>query len=118
MLTVAEQTKNISLSICDCGGCLYIGQEGIWASDITGEYKDLIQNAFDPQATIELEACQSARGEESIAHRFKEILPNAKVYGYTGNALGLYFIDETIRNIKPWGEHGRWIEVKLQKCKK
>jgi RHS repeat-associated protein len=100
------------------GEGLYVGHEGIWASDITGEYKDLIKSAFDPQATIELEACQGARGNESIAHKFKEVLPDAKVYGYTGNALDLYFLDETIRNIKPWGKHGKWVEVKLQKCKK
>ncbi len=100
------------------GEGLYIGQEGIWAYDISGEYKDLIKDVFDSQAVIELEACQSASGENSIAHKFKEVLPNAKVYGYTGNALDLYFLDETIGNIKPWGKHGKWIEVELQKCGK
>lgn len=100
------------------GEGLYIGQEGIWAYDISGEYKDLIKDVFDSQAVIELEACQSASGENSIAHKFKEVLPNAKVYGYTGNALDLYFLDETIGNIKPWGKHGKCIEVELQKCGK
>ena len=46
--------------------------------------KNTIQRNFDPRAEIFLRACESAKGETSIAAEFKSLLPDATVKGYEG----------------------------------
>jgi len=50
----------------------------------------LIQSVFEEEALIELEACYSAFfNGKSIAHKFKNALPKAHVWGYTGKSFPL-----------------------------
>jgi len=46
---------------------------------------NLVKDVFAPNATIELRGCYTATGPDSICRQFKKTLPNARVYGYTGN---------------------------------
>lgn len=98
----------------ESGGGLLIGQKGKASSGIwnfepspTSEFpaadnyhidslRDLITDAFDPQALIELAGCGTAYPGSggSIAEDFKEILPDASVWGYTDTA--------SIHDFFPW----------------
>lgn len=78
------------------------------------DYRELLQAVFfddpcDPcdVVVIELEACYSAG---SIGKAFKSILPNAEVWGYTGNATPYwpFYMWETLG-----ATNGEWVEVKL-----
>jgi len=113
------------------GGGLLIGQKGeassgIWNFEPSPQsnypaadnyhidsLRDLIAEAFDPQASIELAACGTAypSSGNSIAEDFKEILPDASVWGYTNTAL----IHDIFRWIhKPDKEVGsEFVEVNL-----
>jgi RHS repeat-associated protein len=51
-----------------------------------GDIQNLVVATFDSVARIELQACYSAFGPDSIAHSFKQALPGASVWGYTGPA--------------------------------
>jgi len=64
-------------------------------------------NAFASNALIELEACYSAYGTDSIAHKFKQTLPNASVWGYTGWAMPIPII-----TVQESFAFGGWTEVK------
>jgi hypothetical protein len=61
------------------------------------DVKDLVQNAFAPNAVIELEACYSAYGSTSIATVFKQVLPNARVWGFPGTTRKIPAVWETFK---------------------
>jgi len=71
------------------------------------DLKSLIINAFASDALIELEACYSAFGVDSIAHKFKKTLPNASVWGYTGWAMPVLVV-----GMQESFAFGGWTEVK------
>jgi hypothetical protein len=78
------------------GSGLAIGDHGITVGMLRNKYyRELIMSAFSSNATIQLEGCYTAAGENSIAYAFKEILPNALVYGYTGPSQPYPFLAET-----------------------
>jgi len=66
-----------------------------------------IINVFASDALIELEACYSAFGSDSIAHRFKKSLPSVSVWGYTGWAMPVPVI-----GVHGGFSFGGWTEVK------
>ena len=71
------------------------------------DLKTLIINTFASDALIELEACYSAYGTDSLAHKFKKTLPNASVWGYTGWAMPIPII-----TVQESFAFGGWTEVK------
>ena len=71
---------------------------------------------FDSEAVIELEACYSASyyGEDetgSIGYAFKKLLPDAKVFGYTGKCAYIPIVRETIEHPRDW--RSEWVEIIL-----
>ncbi|MBU4478870.1 MAG: hypothetical protein KKH34_07290, partial [Candidatus Omnitrophica bacterium] len=80
------------------------------------EFSTIITKSFEQNAVIQLEGCYTAFGNNSIAHEFKNILPDAHVFGYTGPAKPWFFlIDET------WPEFwngSEWIEIREEGCLK
>jgi hypothetical protein len=72
--------------------------------------KEIIQRAFLSDATIKIEACDSAG---PICESIKSMLPSSHVYGFTGRAFSLWgLVDEFF----PWFGSD-WTEVS-NKCKK
>lgn len=62
-------------------------------------YKNILTKAFHPNATIELEGCQTNYSSYSIAPAFKNILPNATVKGWTGLSQKWPIAWETHRHV-------------------
>jgi len=53
-------------------------------------FDQLVRDRFAPNATICINACYSAKGgTQSVAHAFKELLPDARVYGWTGKIIAM-----------------------------
>jgi hypothetical protein len=69
-----------------------------------GHIKDLVITTFAPNARVELEACYSAYGDNSIAHYFKNALPDAKVFGFAGTTRKIPFMWETFKKGYDWRE--------------
>ena len=76
------------------------------------DYKGLLVAAFDPCAVIEIEGCHSADGAGSIAYAFKHALPEASVWGYTGDCQYWpgYWWETHASFLDP---DSKWVEVKL-----
>ena len=63
------------------GEGIYIDNKNTYTLD---SLKGVIQSAFSYNANITLHACFSAKGQDSMARGFKDILPEANVFGYSG----------------------------------
>ncbi len=102
------------------GWGLTIGESGVYTKLMHNAQSDppdtwmledmesLIQDVFDSKATIELEACNTAYNSKSIAYAFKDILPDAHVWGFTGPA---YPIPITFLHENCAGSGTIWKEV-------
>ena len=92
---------------------------GIGSTDIDenwygiDDYAPLLQSVFDPNAIIELEACGSADPSTalSIAKAFKQVLPNARVWGYTGDCQMWWSCWVWETHASWWDSDSRWIQV-------
>ena len=74
-------------------------------------FEDLVKARFASDATIWMGFCYSAQGgEKSVGYAFKELLPDATVYGATGK---VYPIPYTTHLIVPW-PFSRWVEIELE----
>ncbi|AQT67208.1 Cell wall-associated polypeptide CWBP200 [Anaerohalosphaera lusitana] len=73
-----------------------------------GALRGIIEGAFAVDAKISLNACYSANGKNSIASGFKEILPNADVFGYTGVAM----VDPLFGKSHPADSGSEFVEMK------
>jgi hypothetical protein len=103
---------------------LRLGEEGILPGDIRSKsnefigldnFEDSIKGAFAKDAVIELEGCYSAYGENSIAHNFKRILPEAKIIGFTGPSVPWVIIQN-----EAWADFYRGskkVEIKINNSK-
>jgi hypothetical protein len=72
------------------------------------DMETLIRDVFDSEATIQLEACNTAYNRKSIAYAFKKILSDAHVWGFTGPAfpIPITFVHENYG-----GSGTQWVEV-------
>ena len=86
------------------GNATTAGNKGLIVFDAL---RNSIVNAFASDALIELEACYSAFGNDSIAHKFKKALPNASVWGYIGWTIPWLVVG--VQEAMPFGG---WTEVK------
>jgi hypothetical protein len=57
-------------------------------TDIT----DLLKKAMTPNATIQLKACQTAKGNDNLTQNVSQALPNLQVSGYSTDVLDLGFM--------------------------
>jgi len=73
-------------------------------------FKGKILKAFSKHATIEIESCYSEYGADSVTQAFKDVLPKAQVFGYTGKAKPYWFIGCDWESFA-WRE-SKWVEVK------
>ena len=78
-------------------------------------FADLVKTTFAPDAEIHLNMCESAQGgKESLGYAFKELLPDANVYGWTGNTVAIPInVERGDWLILPW-IISRKVEIELE----
>jgi len=83
-------------------------------------FETLVKSTFASNAVIYCNFCYSAQGaQESVAHAWKELLPHATVYGWTGSMWGLPTNDDWTEWMvgpwpwPPWPWNSKLVEVTL-----